>query len=191
MAKMEKKTNQVDLLGVYQYLSRELQQAKDALLTEVRMASAQIGSLHGDLKDTSDKSMMAVSQEIRFSYKQNQTIYDGLASMLTKEVSERLNSIDTMLTSLEKLQQLVDDLNELKYGYANMQAVCEMTQALVANEVNPKVDSVAMAIGNDVSPKLDALTSFVSNEIGALLAEINNKLVAMPTEEDYTRLIEK
>ena len=169
MAKTEKKTNQVDLLGVYQYLSRELQQAKDALMTEVRMASAQIGSLHGDLKDTSDKSMMAVSQEIRFSYKQNQTIYDGLASMLTKEVGERLNSIEAMLGDLEKLQQLVESLNELKYGYMNMQSVCDATQAMVANEVNPKLDSVTMAIANEVNPKLDALTGFVSNEINALL----------------------
>ena len=190
MAKTEKKTNQVDLLGVYQYLSRELQQAKDALMTEVRMASAQIGSLHGDLKDTSDKSMMAVSQEIRFSYKQNQTIYDGLASMLTKEVGERLNSIEAMLGDLEKLQQLVESLNELKYGYMNMQSVCDATQAMVANEVNPKLDSVTMAIANEVNPKLDALTGFVSNEINALLAEINNKLVALPTEDDYAHMID-
>lgn len=207
MAKTDKKNNQVDLLGVYQYLSRELQMAKDALTTEVRMASAQIGNLHGDLKDSSDKAITAVSQEIRFSYKQNQTIYDGLASMLTKEVGERLNSVEEMLTALEKLQILIDDLNELKYAYVNLQAVCDTTQALVANEVNPKLDSVGMVLGNEINPKLDALTNFVCSEmnpkldaisskqllvdeIHAIVTEINNKLASLPTEEDYNRLVE-
>ena len=147
MAKTEKKSNQVGLLGVYEYLRDQLEATKNALTTEVRMASAQISSLHGDLKAANDKATMAVSQEIRFSYKQNQTIYDGLAAMLTKEVGERLNSVEAMLTNLEKLQLLLEDLNELKYGYMNLQAVCDTTQAIVANEVNPKLDSLGMALG--------------------------------------------
>ncbi|MBR2321393.1 MAG: hypothetical protein IKA57_04590 [Clostridia bacterium] len=193
MAKSEKKSNQVDLLGVYEYLRDQLEAAKNTLVTEVRMASAQISSLHGDLKSSSDKATMAVSQEIRFSYKQNQTIYDGLASMLTKEVGERLNSVEAMLTALEKLQLLIDDLNELKYGYMNLQSVCDTTQALVANEVNPKLDSVGMTIANETNPKLDALTNFVCNEINPkldALEEINNKLAMLPTEDDYNRIVE-
>ena len=172
------KNNQVDLLGVYQYLSRELQQARDALLTEMRMASAQINSVYGDLKDSNG----AVSQEIRFSYKQNQTIYDGLASMLTKEVSERLNSVEEMLAALEKLQILLDDLNELKYGYMNLQAVCDTTQAIVANEVNPKLDSIGLVMGNEMNPKLEAIQS--------MIADVNNKLVNVPTEDDFAQLVE-
>lgn len=207
MPEMKRKNNQVDLLGVYQYLSRELQQTKDALLMEVRMASAQIGSLHGDLKDAHDKSASTVAQEIRFSYKQNQTIYDGLASMLTKEVGERLNSMEEMMTALGKLQLIIDSLEELKYGYMNMQAVCDTTQALVANEVNPKVDSIGLVLSGEVNPKLDAITNYLGNdlngkvdavqakqalldEIQALATEINNKLVYLPTEDDYTRLVE-
>ena len=207
MPETKRKNNQVDLLGVYQYLSRELQQTRDALLMEVRMTSAQIGSLHGDLKDSHDKSASTVAQEIRFSYKQNQTIYDGLASLLTKEVGERLNSMDETLTALGKLQLIIDSLEELKYGYMNMQAVCDTTQALVANEVNPKVDSIGLVLSNDVNPKLDAITNYLGNdlntkvdavqakqalldEIQALATEINNKLVYLPTEEDYTRLVE-
>ena len=77
MAKQpEKNQDKIDVL--YQWLTYELQQARDTLLTEVRMSSAQIGSLYGELKSESEQSMKAVSQEIRSSYKQNQTIYDGL-----------------------------------------------------------------------------------------------------------------
>ena len=207
MPETKRRNNQPDLLGVYQYLSRELQQAKDALLMEVRMASAQIGSLHGDLKDAHDKSASAVSQEIRFSYKQNQTIYDGLASMLTKEVGERLNSMEEILAELSKLQLLIDSLEELKEGYMTMQAVCNTTQALVDNEVNPKLDSVGTILSGEVTPKLEAIVNYLASDLNpkvdaiqakqallddiqALAVEINNKLVYLPTEEDYTRLVE-
>ena len=207
MPETKRKNNQADLLGVYQYLSRELQQAKDALMMELRMTSAQIGSLHGELKDAHDKSATTVAQEIRFSYKQNQTIYDGLASMLTKEVGERLNSIEEILAELSKLQLIIDSLEELKNGYVNLQAVCDTTQALVVNEVNPKLDSIGSVLTGDVTPKLDAITNYLAtdlnpkvddiqakqallDEIQALATEINNKLVYLPTEDDYTRLVE-
>ena len=181
MAKTEKKFNQVNLLGVYEYLSRELQQARDVLMTEVRMASAQISSLHGDLKASGDKSSTAISQEIRFSYKQNQTIYDGLASMLTKEVAERLNSMEEMLSSLEKIQFILDDLNQLKYGYMNLQASCDTTQAIVANEVNPKLDSLGSVMTNEIN----AIQSKMQ-----LLDDINNRLAAISLEDEYNRIIE-
>ncbi len=177
MAKTVKKSNQVDLLGVYEYLRDQLEATKNTLMTEVRMASAQISSLHGDLKASNDKATMAVSQEIRFSYKQNQTIYDGLASMLTKEVGERLNSVEAMLTALEKLQLILDDLNDLKYGYLNLQAVCDTTQAIVANEVNPKLDAVQAK-------------QLLLDEIYAITADINNKLAAFPSEDEFNRLVE-
>ena len=181
MAKTEKKFNQVNLLGVYEYLSRELQQARDVLMTEVRMASAQISSLHGDLKASGDKSSTAISQEIRFSYKQNQTIYDGLASMLTKEVAERLNSMEEMLSSLEKIQFILDDLNQLKYGYMNLQASCDTTQAIVANEVNPKLDSLGAVMTNEIN----AIQSKMQ-----LLDDINNRLAAISMEDEYNRFVE-
>ena len=192
MAKSEKKSNQVDLLGVYEYLRDQLEAAKNTLMTEVRMASAQISSLHGDLKASNDKATMAVSQEIRFSYKQNQTIYDGLASMLTKEVGERLNSVEAMLTALEKIQLLIDDLNELKYGYMNMQSTCDTTQAIVANEINPKLDALTNFVCNEMNPKLDAVQArqVLVDEVHAIVTEINNKLAALPTEDDYTRLVD-
>ena len=86
---------------------------------------------------------------------------------VTSMPSKDLNSVEAMLTALEKLQLLIDDLNELKYGYMNLQAVCDTTQAIVANEVNPKLDS-----------------------IGTSVDEINNKLATLPAEEDYNRLVE-
>ena len=78
------------LMGVVEYINRELEKIKNELKLEMQLASAQIAGLHGELKDVHDNSSSAIAKEIRFSYLQNQTIYDGLASMLTKEVGERL-----------------------------------------------------------------------------------------------------
>ncbi len=220
-----KGTNRKDhgsLLGVVEYINRELDKLRNELKMELQLASAQIGGLHGELTASQEKSSSAIAKEIRFSYLQNQTIYDGLASMLTKEVGERMNSMEEMLTELGKLQMLLDSLEELKYAYMNMQAICETTQALVANEVNPKLDSTGAILSNEVNPKLDAISNYlggdlnakidaISNylyseigsrleavqakqalldEIQALAIEINNKLVALPTEDDYVRLVE-
>ena len=42
--------------ALYQWLSYELQQAKDALMTEVRLSSAQIGALYQEMKNDSDEA---------------------------------------------------------------------------------------------------------------------------------------
>ena len=201
MAKPEKtQPDKIDAL--YQWLSYEVQQARDALLTEVRMSSAQIGSLYSELKSESEKASSAVSQEIRFSYKQNQTIYDGLASMLTKEVGERLALMDEKLAALEQLQVLLNEINELKYNYMALQSLCGSTNALVANEVNPKLDAIGAVITSEVNPKIDALNAYLTDEVApkltvleaieAIVNELNAKLEGfLPTEEDYKKITDK
>lgn len=164
--------------ALYQWLSYELQQAKDALMTEVRLSSAQIGALYQEMKNDSDEASKAVSQEIRYSYKQNQTIYDGLAAMLSQEVSERLNSMDEKLVALEQLQTLLNELNEIKYNYMHLQAICSDMASVVSNEVNPKLD----AISNK---------QVLLDQIESVVEEINAKLEGyLPTEEDYRKLAE-
>ncbi len=178
MAKPEK-TQQDKFDALYQWLSYELQQARDALMTEVRMSSAQIGSLYSELKNDSEKTSATVAQEIRYSYKQNQTIYDGLASMLTKEVGERLNAMDEKLAALEQLQVMLNELNEIKYSYMHLQGVCSNLTAIVSNEVNPKLDVI--------SAKQALL-----DQIEGTINEINAKLEGfLPTEEDYKKLAEE
>lgn len=177
MAKPEK-TQPDKFDALYQWLSYEVQQARDALMTEVRMSSAQIGSLYNELKNDSEQTSATVAQEIRYSYKQNQTIYDGLASMLTKEVGERLNSMDEKLSALEQLQAMLNELNEIKYSYMHLQGVCSNLTSVVSNEVNPKLDVI--------SAKQALL-----DQIDGVLAEINAKLEGyLPSEEDYRKLAE-
>ena len=112
MAKIEKNQDKLD--AVYQWLVIELQKARDVLLSELRMSSAQIGALHTELRNESAQTSSVVAQELRYTYRQNQTIYDGLATMLTQEVGQKLNLLDEKLSTLAQLQNSLNDLYELK-----------------------------------------------------------------------------
>ncbi len=177
MAKQpEKNQDKIDVL--YQWLSYELQQAKDTLLTELKMSSAQIGSLYGELKSENEQSSKAVSQEIRYSYKQNQTIYDGLSSMLTKEVGERLNSVDEKLNAVADIQTLLNEIDELKRYYSELLSDTRAIGDAVANDVTPKLDDIAQK--QAVLEQLEASL----NELNAKLDEIRL------SEEDFQKLAE-
>ena len=175
MAKQpEKNQDKIDVL--YQWLSYELQQARDTLLTEVRMSSAQIGSLYGELKSESEQSMKAVSQEIRYSYKQNQTIYDGLAAMLTQEVGERLNSMDEKLAVTAEIETLLNEISEIKYSYMQLQDTCNAIPGSVASEVNPKLEAIA---------EKQALLEQLEEAINALSVKVDELRLS---EEDYKKI---
>mgnify|MGYP003308571911 CR=1 FL=1 len=121
MAKIEKTQDKLD--AVYQWLVIELQKARDTLLSELRMSSAQIGALHSELKNESAQTSAVVAQELRFTYRQNQTIYDGLASILTQEVGQKLNELNDRLALLDQLQGSLNELYELKQQYVNLEAL--------------------------------------------------------------------
>ena len=138
----------------------------------------QISALNGELESRLKKTMTAVSQEIRFSYKQNQTIYDSLSKTISKDLVEKLQAIETMLAALEQLQSLATKLEEVRLNGLQTQASCDAISALVSGEVNPKLDALS-----EKQAKLD--------EIQNVLAEVNAKLEGfLPTEEDYNKLVE-
>ncbi len=211
MAKQpEKNQDKIDVL--YQWLSYELQQAKDTLLTELKMSSAQIGSLYGELKSEHEQSSKAVSQEIRYSYKQNQTIYDGLSAMLTKEVGERLNSVDEKLNAVADIQNILNEIDELKRYYSELLADTRAIGDAVTNDVSPKLDEIASkqagleqleATLNELLAKLDeiALSEEDVQKISDNVSEKTEASVKAYSEEiiesvkaienvDYTRITE-
>lgn len=211
MAKQpEKNQDKIDVL--YQWLSYELQQTKDALLTELKMSSAQIGSLYGELKSENDASSKAVAQEIRYSYKQNQTIYDGLSSMLTKEVGERLNSVDEKLGAISEIQTLLNEIDELKHCYMELLGDTRALNDAVANDVTPKLDDIAQkqAVLDQLEETLNAINAKIEEfrlseedlqKLAETISEQTEKSVSEHSEQvlnavgaienvDYTRIAE-
>ena len=212
MAKQPERTqDKIDVL--YQWLSYELQQAKNALLEEMKLSSTQIGSLYGELKSEQDKSSKAVSQEIRYSYKQNQVIYDGLAAMLKNEVGERLNSMDEKLESVKALEALLEQVSELKENYLDRivekqvgldQALTEINEKLenlgISEEDYQKlVDAIAEKTELSVATHSDQIQEEVANvqkdvkQIEETLAKLMETVETLPQSEnvDYTRISEE
>lgn len=144
--KQNQAASKIDAL--YSWLSYDLQRVKSELMNELKMASVQTGALYQEMKNDKDSSSQAITQEIRFSYKQNQTIYDGLSKMLTEEVGERLNSMDQKMSALEEIQELYKDLNYLfnEGAMSKLETISEKVEML--NKIEEALAELSEKVGN-------------------------------------------
>ena len=197
-----KERNEVDLQAVYENLYYEIQVLKNII--EKHQAAEnqsnnyvgmQIAALNKDLEARMQKTMSAVAQEIRFSYKQNQTIYDGLSKSISGDVLGKLQVLENLLASLGQLQAIARGIEEVKEGSLLAQASC--------SAINTSCTVISAQISGDVVPKLEEISAKQSKleeiaekqvkleEIENVLAEVNAKLEGfLPTEEDYNKLVE-
>lgn len=178
MADKNKKNNNFEAL--YQWVSFDLQHMRGELMNELKISSAQIASMYERISSESNGGIAAISQEIRYSYKQNQNIYEGMASLVKTEIAERLNSMDEKLTSLEKLEAILSEISDLKYSYMQMQTIYEGLSSVVSGEVVTKLDVL-----NEKSAMLDTMD--------ATLQEISAKLAdgVGITEEDAKKIVDE
>ncbi len=140
MADKKKNENQIDAL--YQWLSYDLKKIKEELMTELKLSSVQMGHLYQGIVAGKDAGSIALEQEIRYSYKQNQNIYEGLAVLLKTEVAERLNAMDEKIATLEQLQAILSEISDLKYNHMQLQALYESLSSVLSGEVSPKLDTI-------------------------------------------------
>ncbi len=190
--------------ALYSWISYDLQKMKGELLNELKYSAVQVSALHKELKQSEEKnattsaqSAQAISQEIRYSYKQNQTIYDGIASMLGGDIGADLAKIkesvsvlgnldaDTLTETVkakvsEILPQLDEAVGEIKYSYLQHQAIYDGLTALISGEVITKL--------NDVEAKLALV-----EQLDTALEEINARIaegIALFEDADYKAVIE-
>ena len=177
MADKNKKNN---FEALYQWVSYDLQSVRGELMNELKISSAQIASMYERISSENNGGIGAISQEIRYSYKQNQNIYEGMASLVKTEIAERLNSMDEKLTSLEKLEAILSEISDLKYSYMQLQTIYEGLSSVVSGEVVSKLDVL-----NETSAVLDTMD--------ATLQEISAKLAdgVGITEEDAKRIVDE
>lgn len=190
----------IDLL--YQWLNKSLDATRDSIIREVKYSSMQMGAVSQEMKAEKDKSSQALAQEIRYSYKQNQTIYDGLASMLTKEVGERLNSLDektgaiasdvaTVATEQGSIKEAVQKASEdivakIVAVEDNLSALDPVDEEKIAELVKEKVAELVSGIENSVGEIkytylqqqaiYDGLTELIRLEVLQKLEEMGAKL---------------
>ena len=193
--KKQMDTSKIDAL--YSWISYDLQKMKGELLSEMKYSSVQVGALHKELKSSEEKnaavasqSAQAISQEIRYSYKQNQTIYDGLATMLTQEVGARLASMDERVASMDDIKALVNDaLTSLDEVKASVAVLGNLDADTLAETVKEKVSEVLPQLEEAVAEIkysylqhqaiYDGLTALISGEVVAKLDDTAAKLAAL------------
>ncbi len=151
--------------ALYSWLSYDLQRIRGELLKELKYSSVQMGSLYQEMHKDKDSSARAITQEIRYSYKQNQTIYDGLAKMLTEDVGERIASLDEKLSSIQETRALNEELASLlSGGVASKLEKLEQMEALLK-----KVDDAIAALPTD-----NVDYTRIAEEVGDKILELFN-----------------
>lgn len=192
---------------LYQSIARDLLKLKGELLNEVKFSSAQVGALCETIKDDKNGANAALAQELRYSYKQNQSIYQGVADMVSNDIGAKLNEINEKLATVQQVQEIIDQLNELKYNYMQLQAIYEGLSASIVADVVPKVEELAKATeeGLEVHSRqiLDAVAAIpapeevdymrLTDEVGDKVMEILNAVRAQikPVEINYDRIVDR
>ncbi len=202
----DKKQNNSKNDALYQWISYDLQRMKAEIMKEMKISSIQLGALYDRVKADKDDSSQAIAQEIRYSYKQNQNIYDGISSMVKGEISEKLNALQEKLQAIDKLETILADLGELKYSYSQLQASYETISAWTEG-ATPKLDQLV-----EKSDYLEAIYAKVADQNCELSeeecakianavdektsvhsAQVLDAISAIPVAEnvDYTRIVEE
>lgn len=192
---------------LYQSIARDLLKVKGELLNEVKFSSAQVGAMCEMIKDDKNGANAALAQELRYSYKQNQSIYQGVADMVSNDIGAKLAEINEKLATVQQVQEIIDQLNELKYNYMQLQAIYEGLSASIVADVVPKVEELSKATEEGLSVHsqkvLDAVAAIpapeevdymrITDEVGDKVMEILNQVRSQvkPVEIDYDRIVNR
>lgn len=192
---------------LYQSIARDLLKLKGELLNEVKFSSAQVGALCETIKDDKNGANAALAQELRYSYKQNQSIYQGVADMVSNDIGAKLKEINEKIATVQQVQEIIDQLNELKYNYMQLQAIYEGLSASIVADVVPKVEELAKATeeGLEVHSRkiIDSVAAIpapeevdymrITDEVGDRVMELLNEVRAQmkPVEIDYDRIVDR
>ena len=188
--------------ALYSWLSYDIQKMKSEIMGELKYSSIQVTSLCQEMKSDKDNSTKAIAQEIRYSYKQNQTIYDGLSEMLSKEVGEGLTDINAKIAEIEEktavLETIEKALEELKASHISEQTrqILDAVAALpvpegvdyarIADEVGEKMTQVISEVKNSQAATLETLVDY--NKIINGTAEKVVESLPYPEKIDYRRI---
>lgn len=175
---VEAQMPEMSVQGILNMLETEIRKGNEENAANLLYISKQITDTYGGTEQRLDQKMKAVAQEIRFSYKQNQTIYDSLSKSISSDLFEQLKAVEARLAALEQLQTILKATETLKDNDLGLQASCDAIGTILSDDLKPQLKAVA-----EKQAKLE--------EIETALAEIQAKLTGfLPTEDDYAKLTE-
>ncbi len=181
--------------ALYSWLSYDLQKLKKEVLSEVKASNQQA------IADAKNASTM-VTQELRYSYLQNQTIYDGLAELITGDA-------DACKQAIENLKKSIDDIfpqyqataQEVKYSFVQQQAIYDSIMEKVAKledfdavlaELDRKSAEV-LSLVEDYKAVMESYPEKTEECVANHAREIIDTITAVPVAEnvDYARIVDE
>ena len=178
--------------ALYSWLAYDLQVLKKDLCSELKYTAMQSSSVFkaiekstGAAAEENKKTVQLMAQEMKYGYKQNQAIYDGLNKILTDEVIVKLDTVEGKLALLEELDKAIAAIGE---------KVNSFDQAAFADNVR---DGVLAALPQSDEVDYDKIGEVVAEKAEASVSEHSRQVLeaiaALPEAEnvDYSRIVDE
>lgn len=178
--------------GLYNYLSRDLQKLKTELSNELKYSALQTSSMYSSMQKDSEtlaqaneKAAAKTVRELRYTYQQNQAIYEALVKILNEDVVAKLEALEGKPETVSALEEILSELSK-KLDGMNTDALSESIKDKVI-ECFPAYDEV----------DYEKITESVAEKTEASVAEhsrtVLEAVAAIPVAEnvDYTRIVEE
>ena len=188
-------TSKIDAL--YSWLSYDLQKLKKELLNEVKTTSSQTS-------ESATNASKMVTQEIKYSYIQNQTIYDGLAELISGDVEERKKAMEELKAAIDEiLPQYQATAQEVKYSFIQQQSIydsimekvekLENIDAMLAELDRKSAEILSLVEDADYKALIDTLTEKTEESVANHSREVLDAVAAIPVAEnvDYARIVDE
>jgi len=178
--------------ALYNWLTYDLQSLKKELLNELKYSSMQAGALYKTMQDEAQKqtkdtasSVQLMVQELKYGYKQNQSIYEGLSQVLSDDVIAKLDTAEGKLALLEEVEKTLAEIKAKLASFDPAELVENIRQSVLAT-IPPAEEIDYDKIGDTVAEKAEACVSEHSRQILEAVG-------AIPVAEnvDYARIVEE
>ncbi|MBR2022885.1 MAG: hypothetical protein IJ996_00010 [Clostridia bacterium] len=183
--------------ALYSWLSYDLQKLKKELLNEVKTASSQTS-------ESATNASKMVTQEIKYSYIQNQTIYDGLAELISGDVEERKKAMEELKATIDEiLPQYQATAQEVKYSFIQQQSIydtimekvekLENIDAMLAELDRKSAEILSLVEDADYKALIETLSEKTEESVAMHSREVLDAVAAIPVAEnvDYTRIVDE
>ena len=195
VAPKQAESSKVDAL--YSWLSYDLQKLKKELLSEVKATSAQTS-------ESATNASKMVTQEIKYSYIQNQTIYDGLAELISGDVEERKKTMEELKSAIDEiLPQYQATAQEVKYSFIQQQSIydtimekvqkLEAIDAMLAELDRKSAEILSLVEDADYKALIETLSEKTEESVATHSREVLDAVAGIPVAEnvDYTRIVDE
>lgn len=180
----------------YQAIMVDMQKMKKEIIDELHSSVSQMAALRDGMKADKDEAYASISKELRYGYKQNQSIYNGVESVLKEEIGSKIAELEAKVTALQTACESIN-VDALASAVADKLSIpssatpevdYERLADLVAKKLAEKPQTYDVVLDSDgVSKLADQVASKVSVadpvDYDRISEIVDNKLIVVGSEE--------